>query len=135
MIIANVDGGARGNPGAAGWGAIIRDERGDVLAELYDGIGVSTNNVAEYKGLIAALEWALAHGHRRLHIRSDSQLIVLQMIGKYRVKHEGLIPLYQKARRLAADIGHVTYEHVPREQNKDADRLSNLGMDANGTCP
>jgi probable phosphoglycerate mutase len=132
-IIANVDGGARGNPGSAGYGAIIRGEDGEVLAELYAGIGVNTNNVAEYRGLIAALEWAVANGHRRLHIRSDSQLIVQQMLGNYRVKHEGLIPLYQKARRLAAEVGHVTFEHVRREQNTDADRLSNLGMDMNGT--
>ena len=131
MITANVDGGARGNPGSAGWGAIIKGENGEVLAELYEGIGVNTNNVAEYSGLIAALEWALANGHKRLHIRSDSQLIVQQMLGKYRVKHERLIPLHQKAKRLAAQIGHVTFEHVRREQNKEADHLSNLGMDMN----
>lgn len=131
VIVANVDGGARGNPGSAGYGAIIRDHTGAVLAELYEGIGVNTNNVAEYRGLIAALEWALAHGHRRLHIRSDSQLIVQQMLGNYRVKHAGLIPLYQRARRLSVEIGHVTFEHVRREQNTDADRLSNLGMDMN----
>jgi ribonuclease HI len=132
VITANVDGGARGNPGSAGYGAIIKDQQGEVLAELYAGIGVNTNNVAEYRGLIAALEWALAHGHRRLHIKSDSQLVVQQMLGNYRVKHEGLIPLYQKARRLAAEVGHVTFEHVRREQNAEADRLSNLGMDMNG---
>jgi ribonuclease HI len=132
MITANVDGGARGNPGSAGYGAVIKDADGQVLAELYEGIGVSTNNVAEYRGLIAALEWARAHGHTRLHIKSDSQLIVQQMLGHYRVKHEGLLPLYLKARRLAAEIGEVSFEHVRREQNKDADRLSNLGMDQNG---
>jgi probable phosphoglycerate mutase len=132
VITANVDGGARGNPGSAGYGAVIKDQNGHVLAELYAGIGINTNNVAEYSGLIAALEWALAHGHRRLHVRSDSQLIVQQMLGNYRVKHEGLIPLHQKARRIAAQIGHVTYEHVRREQNAEADRLSNLGMDMNG---
>jgi ribonuclease HI len=131
VITANVDGGARGNPGSAGYGAIIKDETGEVLAELYAGIGINTNNVAEYRGLIAALEWALAHGHRRLHIRSDSQLIVQQMLGHYRVKHAGLIPLHQQAKRLAAEVGHVTFEHVRREQNHEADRLSNLGMDLN----
>jgi probable phosphoglycerate mutase len=131
VIIANVDGGARGNPGSAGYGAIIKSQDGQVLAELYEGIGINTNNVAEYRGLIAALEWAHAHGHTRLHIKSDSQLIVQQMLGNYRVKHEGLIPLYQKARRLAAAIGQVTFEHVRREQNCEADRLSNLGMDQN----
>jgi probable phosphoglycerate mutase len=131
VIIANVDGGARGNPGSAGYGAIIKDQSGQILAELYAGIGINTNNVAEYRGLIAALEWALQHGHQRLHIRSDSQLIVQQMLGAYKVKHPGLIPLYQQACRLAAQVGHVTYEHVRRELNKEADRLSNLGMDQN----
>ena len=131
MITANVDGGARGNPGPAGYGAIIKDENGQVLAELYAGIGINTNNVAEYRGLIAALEWALAQGQRRLHIKSDSLLIVEQMLGNYKVKHEGLKPLYLKATRLAAEIGDVTFEHVRREQNKEADRLSNLGMDQN----
>jgi probable phosphoglycerate mutase len=131
VITANVDGGARGNPGSAGYGAVIKDQTGAILAELYEGIGINTNNVAEYRGLIAALEWALAHGHQRLHIRSDSLLIVQQMLGNYRVKHEGLIPLHQKARRLAAAVGHVTFEHVRRELNKEADRLSNLGMDMN----
>jgi probable phosphoglycerate mutase len=131
VITANVDGGARGNPGSAGYGAVIRDESGQLLAELYEGIGVNTNNVAEYRGLIAALEWALAHGHTRVHVKSDSLLVVQQMLGHYRVKHEGLVPLYQKARRLAAQIGRVTFEHVRREQNKEADRLSNLGMDQN----
>lgn len=131
MIIANVDGGARGNPGSAGYGAIIKDADGQVLAELYDGIGVSTNNIAEYRGLIAALDWARTHGHRRLHVKSDSLLVVQQMLGKYRVKHAGLIPLHEQARQLAAAIGHVTFEHVRREQNTEADRLSNLGMDLN----
>ena len=102
MITRNVDGGARGNPGPAGYGAVITDEHGQVLAELYDGIGISTNNVAEYRGLLAALEWALEHGHTRLHVKSDSLLIVQQMLGNYRVKHEGLIPLYRQARHLVA---------------------------------
>jgi probable phosphoglycerate mutase len=132
VITANVDGGARGNPGSAGYGAIIKDEEGHVLAEFYAGIGISTNNVAEYQGLIAALEWTASHGHTRLHVKSDSLLIVQQMLGNYRVKHEGLIPLHQKARRLTAQIGHVTFEHVRRELNKEADHLSNLGMDMNG---
>ena len=129
MITAHVDGGARGNPGPAGYGAVITDDQGQILAELYDGIGIATNNVAEYRGLLAALQWALDHGHTHLHIKADSLLIVEQMRGNYRVKHEGLIPLHQQARLLVNRIGHVTFEHVRREQNKDADRLSNLGMD------
>jgi probable phosphoglycerate mutase len=129
VITAHVDGGARGNPGPAGYGAVITDEEGRVLAELHDGIGIATNNVAEYRGLLAALQWALDHGHTHLHVKADSLLIVEQMRGNYRVKNEGLIPLHQEARRLAARIGRVSYEHVRREHNKDADRLSNLGMD------
>jgi ribonuclease HI len=132
MITAHVDGGARGNPGPAGYGAIITDDNGQTLAELYAGIGISTNNVAEYRGLIAALDWALRHGCRQLHVKSDSELIVRQMVGAYRVKNEGLLPLYHQARELADRIGHVTFEHVRRELNKEADRLSNLGMDENG---
>ena len=131
MITAFIDGGARGNPGPAGYGVYVVDEQGSVLAELYEGIGASTNNVAEYRGLLAALEWALAHGHRRLHIKSDSQLLVRQMNGEYAVKNAGLLPLYRQARHLMAKIGDVTLEHVRREFNKDADRLSNLGMDQN----
>ena len=132
MITAYVDGGARGNPGSAGYGAVITDENGVTVAELYAGIGVSTNNVAEYRGLIAALEWAVKHGVRRLHVRSDSLLIVQQMLGNYRVKNQGLLPLHRRAQQLVNKIGHVTFEHVRREQNKEADRLSNLGMDQNG---
>lgn len=132
MIVANVDGGSRGNPGPAGYGAFIADDQGNILAELYEGIGIATNNVAEYRGLIAALQWAAAHGHTRVHIKADSLLIVQQMLGNYRVKHEGLLPLYRQARGLVLKIGNVTFEHVRRELNTEADRLSNLGMDQNG---
>ena len=131
MITAHVDGGARGNPGPAGYGVVITDENGQVLAELAEAIGISTNNVAEYRGLIAALEWAAAHGHNRVHIKSDSLLIVQQMLGNYRVKHEGLLPLYRQARHLVARIGEVRFDHVRREENREADRLSNVGMDRN----
>ena len=131
MITAFIDGGARGNPGPAGYGVHVIDEQGHVLAELYAGIGSTTNNIAEYRGLLAALEWALAHGHPRVHIKSDSQLLVRQMNGEYAVKNPGLLPLYRQARHLMAKIGTVTLEHVRRELNQDADRLSNLGMDQN----
>lgn len=131
MITAYVDGGARGNPGPAGYGAHIVDAGGQVLAELHGALGVATNNVAEYNGLLAALRWAIAHGHHRMHVRADSLLLVQQMKGVYRVKHPGLQPLHQEAQRLAREVGQVTYEHVRREFNRDADRLSNLGMDAN----
>jgi probable phosphoglycerate mutase len=132
MITAYVDGGARGNPGPAGYGAYIVDTDGTVLDELHAPLGKATNNVAEYHGLLAALRWALERGVARLHIRADSLLLVEQMRGNFRVKNARLLPLYQEAQRLAGQVGVVTYEHVRRELNRDADRLSNLGMDANG---
>lgn len=126
--VANVDGGARGNPGPAGYG--VRIERDDgTIVELKEAVGVATNNVAEYRGLIAALAWAAAHGVSRLHVRSDSLLLVKQMHGEYRVKHPGLQPLAAEARRLVQQIGDVRFEHVRREQNTDADRLANEAMD------
>ena len=131
MITAYFDGGARGNPGPAGFGVYIVDDGGQVLAEIAEGIGVATNNVAEYRGLLAALGWAVEHGVTALHVRGDSLLLVQQMRGIYRVKNEGLLPLYREARHLCARIGPVTFEHVPRDQNKQADRLSNIGMDQN----
>jgi ribonuclease HI len=129
MITAYIDGGARGNPGPAGYGAHIEGADGEILAELHGGLGVATNNVAEYNGLLAALQWAKQHGHARVHIKADSLLIVEQMKGNYKVKHPGLQPLHARARLLAHEVGRVTFEHVRREFNKDADRLSNLGMD------
>jgi len=131
VITAYFDGGARGNPGSAGFGVYIVDDNGQVLAEIAEGIGVATNNVAEYRGLLAALQWAADRGVRELHVRGDSLLLVQQMRGVYKVKNEGLIPLHREARALCARIGQVTFEHVRREHNKDADRLSNLGMDQN----
>ncbi len=129
MIIASIDGGARGNPGPAGYGVRIENEAGEVIAELHASIGIATNNVAEYEGLLAALRYARAHGHRRVHVRSDSQLLVRQMLGEYRVKHPGLQPLHQEAKRLMAEFDQVTFEHVRRERNVHADRLANRAMD------
>ena len=129
MIRAYIDGGARGNPGPAGYGVRIEDEDGSLLAELHRGLGIATNNVAEYSGLLAALEWAVARGHRQVQIRADSELLVKQMRGEYRVKHPGLQPLAARARLLVAQLEDVSFQHVRREQNKEADRLSNLGMD------
>jgi probable phosphoglycerate mutase len=131
VITAYFDGGARGNPGPAGFGVHIVDENGQVLAEIAEAIGTATNNVAEYRGLLAALQWAVDHGLTALRVRGDSLLLVQQMRGVYRVKNEGLIPLHRQALALSARIGNVTFEHVRREQNADADRLSNLGMDQN----
>lgn len=129
MIIASIDGGARGNPGPAGYGVRIENEAGQPIAELHASIGIATNNVAEYEGLLAALRYARAHGHRHVHVRSDSQLLVRQMLGQYRVKHPGLQPLHQEARRLMAEFDRVTFEHVRRERNVHADRLANRAMD------
>ena len=131
MITAYFDGGARSNPGPAGYGVHIVDDLGNVLAELSGSLGIATNNIAEYNGLIAALQWAVDHGVTKLAVKGDSQLIIEQMRGNYKVKHEGLKPLYLKARMLVMQIGDVTFEHVRREHNKDADRLSNIGMDGN----
>ena len=126
---ANIDGGARGNPGPAGWGVVVQDPEGVVIAELKGTLPYATNNVAEYEGLLAALRWAADHGAVELHLRSDSLLLVQQMRGVYKVKNEGLKPLHGQARLLAHQIGRVTYEHVRRELNKDADRLANEAMD------
>jgi probable phosphoglycerate mutase len=130
MIIAYTDGGARGNPGRAGFGVRIERADGTLVDELHESIGIATNNVAEYRGLIAALEWARAHGETEVLVRSDSLLLVQQMLGNYKVKHPGLQPLYATARLLAHDVGRVRYEHVRREANKHADRLANAAMDA-----
>ena len=129
MIVAYIDGGARGNPGPAGFGVRIEQEDGTLVEEFCESIGIATNNVAEYRGLIAALEWARANGHQAVRVRSDSLLLVQQMLDRYKVKHPGLRPLYAKARLLAHEIGRVTFEHVPRESNVHADRLANAAMD------
>jgi ribonuclease HI len=127
--IVRIDGGARGNPGPAGWGVVIETPEGEVVRELYGSIGSATNNVAEYNGLLSALGWCVEHGASRVHICSDSLLLVQQMLGNYRVKNAGLKPLHGQARLLASRVGRVSYEHVPREANKQADRLANLAMD------
>ena len=129
MITAYIDGGARGNPGPSAVGAVVSTPDGDVLAEEGRYIGDATNNVAEYNGLLAALRWAVAHGHAVVRIKADSELLVKQMRGEYKVKHPGLQPLVARARVLIGQLDRVSFEHVRREHNKDADRLSNVGMD------
>ena len=131
MITAYFDGGARSNPGPAGYGVYIVDDAGTVVAELSGSLGIATNNVAEYNGLLAALQWAIDNNLTAITVKGDSLLIIEQMRGNYKVKNEGLKPLHMKARMLVMQIGNVKFEHVPRENNKDADRLSNVGMDAN----
>ena len=102
---------------------------GGLITEFSGFLGSATNNVAEYNGLLAALRYAREHGHRKVRIKSDSELLVKQMRGEYRVKNAGLQPLFQQARTLAEDFDRIVYEHVRREQNKDADRLANVAMD------
>src|SRR6185503_3266556 len=131
-IVAYIDGGARGNPGPAGFGVRIEQADGALVEEFGESIGIATNNVAEYRALLAALEWARRHGHRALHVRSDSLLLVQQMLGRYKVKNAGLQPLHAKARLMAHEIGRVTFEHVGRAKNAEADRLANAAMDAAG---
>jgi ribonuclease HI len=130
MVVAYIDGGARGNPGPAGYGVRIEAADGTLVDELHGGLGIATNNVAEYNGLLAALQWAVDHQQRRVQIRADSELLVKQMRGEYKVKNAGLQPLHARARLLAAQLDQVRFEHVRREFNTEADRLSNLGMDA-----
>ena len=126
---ANIDGGSRGNPGPAGYGVRIEHEDGTIV-ELKESLGLATNNVAEYNGLLAALRWAVAHGVSALHVRSDSELLVKQMKGEYRVKNPGLQPLYEEARSLVKQIGRVKFEPDRREFTKDPDRLAIEAMDA-----
>jgi probable phosphoglycerate mutase len=126
---AHCDGGSRGNPGPSGYGAVVEDARGQVAARLSRFLGVQTNNYAEYSGLLAVLEWALANGARRLRVVSDSELMVKQMKGQYKVKSPGLIPLWQEARRLARRLDGFEIRHTLRGGNKEADRLANEAMD------
>ncbi len=135
MTTAYTDGGSRGNPGPAGYGVRIEDGEGELLEELYEFLGTATNNVAEYRGLLAALRWARDHGLTSLRVRSDSELLVKQMKGVYRVKNPGLQPLHQEAQQLARQIGRVVFEHVRREQNAEADRLANKAMDEAAAAP
>lgn len=128
-VVAYCDGGSRGNPGPAGFGVYIQDSAGKVLAELSQFLGTHTNNFAEYSALLAALEFAVAEGHRSLRVVSDSELMVKQMKGQYRVNSPELRPLYEEARRRTAQLDRFQIQHVLREKNRHADRLANLAMD------
>lgn len=128
-ITAFCDGGARGNPGPAGFGVYIQDERGEKVAELNEYLGVRTNNYAEYSGLLAALEFALRYDHPRLRVVSDSELMVKQIKGQYQVKSPDLRPLYEEAKRRIAGLESFQIQHVLRNKNREADRLANEAMD------
>ncbi|MGH8861616.1 MAG: histidine phosphatase family protein [Jatrophihabitantaceae bacterium] len=131
LVVVEADGGSRGNPGPAGYGAVVKDAgTGAVLAERKDAIGIATNNVAEYRGLIAGLEAARDLGAGRVAVRMDSKLVVEQLKGTWQVRSEGLRPLARAARELRSSFAEVTFEWIPRERNKHADRLANEAMDA-----
>lgn len=130
-VVVEADGGSRGNPGPAGYGAVVRDARsGELLAERNASLGVTTNNVAEYSGLIAGLTAARDLGATQVEVRMDSRLVVEQMAGRWQVKHPSMRPLAAQAAALVRSFGSVTFEWVPRERNKHADRLANEAMDA-----
>jgi ribonuclease HI len=142
-ITAFCDGGSRGNPGPAGFGVYIEGPDGEKLAELSEYLGKTTNNVAEYSGLLAAIDFAVRQGHRRLRVVSDSELMVKQIKGQYKVNSSDLRPLYDEAKRRIARLDMFRIEHVLRGKNQRADRLANLAMDrgtgkgpaGNGSAP
>lgn len=129
-IVANIDGGARGNPGPAAYGVVIRNARGDVLAKLCEYLGEQTNNVAEYSGLLAALDWVVREKYPSLKVLSDSELLVLQMRGQYKVRNPALKELFDRAQARVGKLQHFAIEHVRREANRDADRLVNQVLDS-----
>jgi len=128
-LIAHSDGGARGNPGPAGYGVVLQDEAGRKVAALSQYLGHQTNNFAEYHGLIAALEYAIGHGHKALKVVSDSELLVRQIKGIYKVKNETLKELHGRARQLIAQLDWFFIDHALREHNREADDLANQAMD------
>lgn len=130
--LANIDGAARGNPGPASYAVVLRRPDGTPLESLGKYIGRQTNNVAEYYALIAALDYALAHQLKRLRVRSDSELLVRQVQGIYKVKSPDLRPLHERARKMIAGLEAFAIEHVRREQNADADAVANAALDSTG---
>jgi ribonuclease HI len=123
------DGGSRGNPGPSGYGAVVEDPQGRVVARLGKFLGIQTNNYAEYSGLLAVLQWAIENGARRLRVVSDSELMVKQIKGQYKVASPVLRPLYEEARRLSRQLERFEMRHTLRGGNQEADRLANEAMD------
>jgi ribonuclease HI len=131
--IANIDGASRGNPGPASYAVVLRDPSGKIVLELAKNIGRETNNVAEYYALLAALDYAATHDIHALRVRSDSELLVRQMQGRYKVKSPDLKPLHERAAKLTRQFQYFTIEHVRRELNTDADALANVALDQSRT--
>ncbi len=129
----HIDGACRGNPGDAGFGVHVTTPAGNVVAELYGYLGRTTNNVAEYQGLIHALRYAEKRGAKRVRLFSDSELVVRQVAGVYKVKHPHMVPLHREALGLMRAFEKATLTHVRREQNRDADRLANRALDERGS--
>jgi probable phosphoglycerate mutase len=126
---AHCDGGSRGNPGPSGYGAVIEDAKGQVVAELSEYLGIQTNNYAEYSGLLGVLKWSVEHNVKHLRVVSDSELMVKQMQGKYKVASPILRPLFEEARKLSRNIASFEIRHTLRGGNKQADKLANDAMD------
>jgi ribonuclease HI len=132
VYIANIDGASRGNPGPASYAVVLRDPQGKIALELAKNIGRETNNVAEYFALLAALDYAATHNIAALRVRSDSELLVRQMQGRYKVKSADLKPLHERATKLSRQLQYFAIEHVRRELNRDADALANVALDSAG---
>ena len=132
VYVANIDGASRGNPGPASYAVVLRDPEGKIALELAKNIGRETNNVAEYFALLAALDYAASHNIAALRVRSDSELLVRQMQGRYKVKSADLKPLHERASKLSRQLQYFAVEHVRRELNRDADALANVALDAAG---
>lgn len=128
-VIIFTDGASQGNPGPAAIGAIIKDEQGRVIASISQGIGRATNNQAEYRAIIAALENAIKLGASQVEIRSDSELVVRQINGQYRVKNAALKPLYQQVKHQQSQLDSFTITHIPREENTEADGLASMALE------
>lgn len=131
-LISYTDGGARGNPGPAGIGVVLQNKDSETIGEWSEFLGIATNNQAEYKALLLALKQAVALGAIELECRLDSELVVKQLKGEYKVKHPDLKPLFEQAKSLISQIKNVSFKHIPRELNKQADRLANQAMDHGG---
>jgi probable phosphoglycerate mutase len=128
-IVAHIDGGSRGNPGPAAYGVDIKTPQGKPVTAFAKFLGKTTNNFAEYQGLLAALEYALTHGYSRLRVLTDSELMARQISGRYKVRSPDLKPLHEKAQAMISRLGSFSIQHVYREQNREADRLANVAMD------